>query len=157
MRNFILLICVLFFQLSTSAQSIILQDYLSVKDALVASKIDLATTGAKKLSKSIQSLDVNSLSSEEKKLFIQQKSNLQKLSEGIASSGDIEKQRSKFAELSVILWPIVKGSAKLDQPLFYDYCPMKKMYWISADEAIKNPYYGSKMLTCGNISEKSNK
>jgi hypothetical protein len=31
------------------------------------------------------------------------------------------------------------------------------MYWISVDEPIKNPYYGSKMLTCGSITEKSNK
>lgn len=155
MKNFILLIGVLLFQLSAPAQSIILQDYLAVKDALVASKLDLATAGAKKLSKSIQELDVNSLSPEERKIFTQQKSNLLKLSEGIASANDIEKQRSKFAELSVILWPLVKVDS--DQQLFYDYCPMKKMYWISADEAIKNPYYGSKMLTCGSISEKSNK
>ena len=155
MKNLILLIGVLFFQLNTSAQSAILEDYLSVKDALVASKSDLVTAGAQKLSKSIQALGVNSLSPEEKKIFNQQKSNLIKLSEGIATANDIEKQRSKFAELSVILWPLVKVDS--DQQLFYDYCPMKKMYWISADEAIKNPYYGSKMLTCGSISEKSNK
>jgi hypothetical protein len=157
MKNFILLIGTSLFLFSVSAQSTILQDYLVVKDALVASKIDVATVGAKKLSKSIQSLDANSLSSEEKNTFTKQKSNLLKLSDGIATANDIEKQRSTFAELSVILWPIVKGSAKSDQTLFYDYCPMKKMYWISADEAIKNPYYGSKMLTCGSIAEKSNK
>lgn len=155
MKNFILLIGVFLFQLSATAQSIILQDYLAVKDALVASKVDLVTAGAQKLSKSIQELDVNSLSPEERKIFTQQKSNLLRLSEGIATANDIEKQRSKFAELSVILWPLVKVDS--DQQLFYDYCPMKKMYWISADEAIKNPYYGSKMLTCGSISEKSNK
>lgn len=154
MKNFILITCSLFFQLSSYAQSSILQDYLSVKDALVASKNDLAIAGAEKLSKSIQELDVNALSPDQKKLFTQQKSNLLKISKGIATDSDIEKQRNMFAELSVILWPIVK-SAKSDQPLFYDYCPMKKMYWISADEKIKNPYYGTKMLTCGSISEKS--
>ena len=156
MKTFILLIGVLFFQLNASAQSIT-EDYLSVKDALVASQSDLAIAGAQKLSKSIQELDVNSLSPEGQKIFTKQKSNLLKLSKGIALEKDIEKQRNTFAELSVILWPIVKGSASPDQILFYDYCPMKKMYWISADEAIKNPYYGSKMLTCGSISEKSNK
>jgi hypothetical protein len=30
---------------------------------------------------------------------------------------------------------------------------MKKSYWLSADEAIKNPYYGNMMLTCGKVSE----
>jgi hypothetical protein len=82
---------------------------------------------------------------------------LVKLSEGIASESTLEKQRIKFAELSIALWPIVKNSATKEQPLFYDYCPMKQSYWISVDEAIKNPYYGSSMLTCGSISEKSNK
>jgi hypothetical protein len=157
MKNFILLIGVLFFQMSSSAQSSILQDYLVVKDALVASKINQSTQGAQKLTKSIQSLDATSLKQEEKKIFLQQKSNLIKLSEAIAGANDIEKQRAKFAELSVMLWPIIKSYGSPEQPLFYDYCPMKKMYWISADEPIKNPYYGAKMLTCGSITEKSNK
>lgn len=156
MKSYILLFILILFQVRASAQQTILQDYLSVKDALVAGKSDLAIQGAQKLTKSIQSLDAASLPQGERKLFNQQKSTLVKLTEAIASENDIEKQRGKFAELSVLLWPIVKGSATIDQPLFYDYCPMKKMYWISAEEAIKNPYYGSRMLTCGSISEKSN-
>jgi|APTNR8051073442_1049403.scaffolds.fasta_scaffold00001_74 hypothetical protein len=156
MKSYILLFILILFQVSASAQQTILQDYLAVKDALVASKSDLAIQGAQKLTKSIQSLDAASLPPGEKKLFNQQKPTLVKLTEAIASENDIEKQRGKFAELSVILWPIVKDSSTIDQPLFYDYCPMKKMYWISAEEAIKNPYYGSRMLTCGSISEKSN-
>lgn len=156
MKSYILLFILILFQVRAFAQQTILQDYLSVKDALVASKSDLAIQGAQKLTKSIQSLDAASLPQGERKLFNQQKSTLVKLTEAIASENDIENQRGKFAELSVILWPIVKGSATIDQPLFYDYCPMKKMYWISAEEAIKNPYYGSRMLTCGSISEKSN-
>jgi hypothetical protein len=28
---------------------------------------------------------------------------------------------------------------------------MKKASWLSNDKAIKNPYYGSAMLTCGNV------
>jgi hypothetical protein len=30
---------------------------------------------------------------------------------------------------------------------------MKKAYWLSPDKAIKNPYYGSAMLTCGKVTE----
>jgi hypothetical protein len=29
---------------------------------------------------------------------------------------------------------------------------MKKAYWLSGDAAIKNPYFGSSMLTCGKVS-----
>ena len=30
-------------------------------------------------------------------------------------------------------------------------CPMAKARWIQKGSAIKNPYYGNKMLTCGEI------
>ncbi|RYF82932.1 MAG: DUF3347 domain-containing protein, partial [Chitinophagaceae bacterium] len=33
------------------------------------------------------------------------------------------------------------------------YCPMKKALWLSNEKAIKNPYYGSAMLTCGKVTE----
>lgn len=155
MKNFILLIVILFFQVNAFSQSDILKEYLVIKDALVASKQADASKGAQNLIKSIKTTDANSLSPEAKKLFTDKKSSLLKLTEAISASNDIEKQRSKFAELSALLWPIVKESAS--ETLFYDYCPMKQMYWISAEEPIKNPYYGSKMLTCGSVSEKSNK
>jgi len=40
-----------------------------------------------------------------------------------------------------------------DAPLYQQYCPMKKSYWLSKDAAIKNPYYGKQMLTCGKVSD----
>jgi hypothetical protein len=39
------------------------------------------------------------------------------------------------------------------QPVYQDYCPMKKAYWLSSEAAIKNPYYGSQMLSCGKIND----
>ncbi|MAQ74933.1 MAG: hypothetical protein CL613_01215 [Aquimarina sp.] len=30
---------------------------------------------------------------------------------------------------------------------------MKKAYWLSKEKDIKNPYYGSSMLTCGKVAE----
>ena len=37
--------------------------------------------------------------------------------------------------------------------LYYQYCPMafnnKGAYWLSNEEAIRNPYFGDKMLKCG--------
>jgi len=34
---------------------------------------------------------------------------------------------------------------------FEAYCPMVKASWVQSSEQIKNPYYGSSMLTCGTI------
>ena len=30
---------------------------------------------------------------------------------------------------------------------------MKKAAWLSSEKQIKNPYYGSSMLTCGEVTE----
>ena len=42
-------------------------------------------------------------------------------------------------------------------PVYYQRCPMfnngKGANWLSKESAIKNPYYGNKMLTCGSVTE----
>ena len=43
------------------------------------------------------------------------------------------------------------------QPLYHDHCPMynenKGAMWLSEMKEVKNPYYGSKMITCGTVEE----
>lgn len=41
----------------------------------------------------------------------------------------------------------------MNHAVYYQYCPMKKAYWLSMEKEIKNPYYGSSMLTCGKVIE----
>lgn len=72
----------------------------------------------------------------------------------IASSKELEKQRTAFAELSASFWLVVKESDTGTRNIYYDYCPMKESYWISEEVAIKNPYYGASMLNCGTVKAK---
>ena len=48
-------------------------------------------------------------------------------------------------------------TAKATTTIYYQHCPMyndgKGANWLSKDSKIKNPYYGSKMLTCGKTVE----
>ena len=37
--------------------------------------------------------------------------------------------------------------------VYLQYCPMKKAYWMSAEQEIRNPYYGKSMLTCGTVKD----
>jgi hypothetical protein len=75
----------------------------------------------------------------------------------ISESKDIAHQREHFANFSANFFKLAKAVKLTDNPVYYAYCPMKKSYWLSADAAIKNPYYGSQMLTCGKVSETLNK
>lgn len=83
-----------------------------------------------------------------------QKTKLLKAAEKLNKAGsNLEKQRAAFNDVSSVVWELVKGSDKVNQPVYYQYCPMKKSYWLSSEKDIKNPYYGSSMLTCGKVAE----
>jgi hypothetical protein len=70
----------------------------------------------------------------------------------IANNKDIAKQRTAFQTLSETVITLTKAST-VDTPAHIAFCPMKKAYWISSEQAIKNPYYGSSMLTCGKVTD----
>ncbi|MDC6388873.1 hypothetical protein PP182_09290 [Maribacter sp. PR1] len=40
-----------------------------------------------------------------------------------------------------------------NETLYYQYCPMQDANWLSKDKTVKNPYYGSQMLSCGSTVE----
>jgi hypothetical protein len=70
----------------------------------------------------------------------------------IAGNKDLAKQRTAFQTLSESVITLTRAS-KPSKPAYIAYCPMKKAYWISAEQGVKNPYYGSTMLTCGKVTE----
>ncbi len=57
--------------------------------------------------------------------------------------------RDSFKLLSEIY--IKNGKSLENSELKIVKCPMAKARWIQKGSAIKNPYYGKKMLTCGEI------
>lgn len=129
---------------STIAQNSnrLLGGYLQVKNALVAGDPKAATEAITVLQQVISS-----------EPDFKQKNELAKATEKMAKAGNLEKQRASFADVSTITWSIVKASDSLKQEVYYQYCPMKKAYWLSTEAAIKNPYYGASMLTCGKVAE----
>ncbi len=141
----ILLFSVLFglvFIAKSQTDSTILTNYLILKDALVASDVTKSTQAVAELSKSIEASPE-----------FAQKSYLKKQVAVMAKTSDLEKQRAAFADVSTTIWEAAKSQKWSNQELFYQYCPMKKTYWLSSESAIKNPYYGSKMLACGSVKE----
>lgn len=123
-----------------------LQAYYEVKDALISSNASVAGTKATALINAIKANEKTNTSKvlRDKILFD---------AEHIAESKDIEHQRDHFTSLSTDFYALVKAVKLSDKPVYYAYCPMKKSYWLSEGEAIKNPYYGNKMLTCGKVAE----
>ncbi|GGG98970.1 DUF3347 domain-containing protein [Pedobacter zeae] len=123
-----------------------LQAYYEVKDALISSDASLAGTKATAFMNAIKANGKTNASKalRDKILFD---------AGHIEESKDIEHQRDHFTSLSIDFYALVKAVKLNDKPVYYAYCPMKKSYWLSDSEGIKNPYYGNKMLTCGKVTE----
>lgn len=117
--------------------------YLKVKDALIKSDSKQAATLSISL---LQAIDTEPVFKEQAGLI--------KAVMKIAKSTDIEAQRTAFAEVSLLMWSVIKNAHHDHRNMYYMYCPMKKTYWISAEPEIRNPYYGSAMLTCGSVTDK---
>ena len=68
----------------------------------------------------------------------------------------LDSLRWQFGEVSNILKEIFREyEYKEDPKLFLSFCPMafdnKGGYWLQDSEDIKNPYFGAKMLKCGEV------
>jgi hypothetical protein len=159
-RVFILSACMLVvFSATTHARNkatasplpAILNLYYEVKNALVASDAATASKKAGEMLTVINAVDAKTLSTEEQTVFSPLKDKLSFDARHISEVKDISHQREHFANLSVNMFTLAKGVKLSAQPVYQDYCPMKKAYWLSNEQAIKNPYYGSQMLTCGSI------
>lgn len=145
MKKIIFIMAVMLIGFSAFAQntSLLLNNYIDVKNALVSSDGKAATESI--------SILYNAVKKEES---FTQKAELLKATEKLHKVGNnLDKQRAVFNDVSTIMWKLVKDSENVNGTVYYQYCPMKKAYWISREKDIKNPYYGSAMLTCGNVAE----
>ena len=123
----------------------ILNTYLALKNDLIEADASKAAKDISALQKTIQGSDARKNAA------------LVKAVDKMAKANSIDKQRKEFERVSPLLWDVIRNDKSIDQAIYYQYCPMKKAYWISAEESIKNPYYGKQMLTCGETVEKIDK
>lgn len=137
----------------SSALSQVLPLYLEIKNALVSDNASLASSKAGAFAKAINAIDMNAVSSDEMNAFMTAQKKLAADAGQVATAKDIKKQREAFASLSNDMITLAKGAKLSAQPVYVEYCPMKKASWLSSEQTIKNPYYGKQMATCGKVTE----
>ena len=76
---------------------------------------------------------------------------LRKNASTISESRSIETQRASFGQLSNNMIALTKQFKFSDSSVFVQYCPMADASWLSAEKAVKNPFYGKSMLACGSV------
>jgi len=122
----------------------VLPSYFKLKDALVAGNAKNVSAVAADLSKQLEGLSAP----EAKEAATH--------AAAVAKAKTLEDQRVRFAALSESLYRFTKTNSP-SSLVYYQHCPMynkgKGANWLSNEKAIRNPYYGDQMLTCGSVVE----
>lgn len=139
----------------------LLVSYYALKDAFVASNAAQVNPAADRLMEKAAGLQVNELKGdtsgtirETAKTFV---TIINSSASAIKSEEDIEAKRREFNMLSDALWNLTRTVQYDGEKVYYQYCPMafdnSGAYWLSNNKEIRNPYFGSKMLACGEVTD----
>ena len=131
----------------------LLVNYYAVKNALIVDDAKTANAQADELVKTLSAVPMKKMNEEQHKVFMSLTDKIKTDAEQISKNMDVKKQRSYFNDLSNNVFALVKGLKANEKPVYQQYCPMAKGYWLSDNAAVKNPYYGKAMLTCGKVTE----
>lgn len=130
--------------------------YFTLKDALVKSDGKAAATASAELAKALKAVPMDKMEHSAHMVWMKNLPALQEDAEHIADTRDIKHQRDHFVTLSDALYSVAKAFEP-GETIYYQHCPMynngKGANWLSLDKEVKNPYYGSKMLSCGSTTE----
>ena len=117
--------------------------YILLKDALVASKADVAKKASADLAKALSEVDNGKKAGDE--------------ANKVASAGSIAEQRKAFTALSNEMAALAKSSELAQGSLYLQYCPMANNNsggsWLAMEKEVRNPYFGDMMLKCGSVKE----
>lgn len=123
----------------------ILTAYLEIKDALVE-------TNGLKTSQTAEHL-LSVLGDADDELTKSIRTNTR----NIHATTDPEEQREYFEALSENMYSLAQSDESSFDTLYRQYCPMafnnEGAYWLSTSEEIRNPYFGDRMLKCGEVTE----
>ena len=134
----------------------VFDNYFLLKDALVKTDGNTASAKGAVLFTALNAVEMGKLKMEELTVWMKVEKALKADAQHIKENKDTEDQRKSFISLSKNMYELIKA-VKPAETVYYQFCPMandgKGANWLSKESAIKNPYYGSQMLTCGKIIE----
>ena len=131
--------------------------YIKLKDALVKEETNKSISASKKLLENISKVDMKLLKDNETHTnWMSLVKEIKKATTSISKASNIKEQRSHFKNLSLNLIKAIQIFG-INTKVFVEFCPMannnKGAYWLSKEEKVINPYYGDKMLTCGEVKQ----
>ena len=127
----------------------ILAEYLKIADSLASDKTDGIVDAAKKIDGLAGSISPSLVTGEHASHYASIPGKISEGAKKMTMAEDIESLRTAFVDLSkpMVMW------ASMSKPSGINviYCPMKPGTWLQKGATVRNPYYGAKMLSCGEI------
>lgn len=137
----------------------VFDNYFNVKDALVKSDGNATAIASKELISAINAVKMDKLEMDVHMIWMKVVNQIKEDAEHITDTKDVKHQREHFMTLSKDIYALIKVS-KNETTVYYQFCPMandgKGANWLSKEKAVRNPYYGSMMLSCGKTVETMN-
>ena len=130
-----------------------LNAYFDIKNALAKDNTSKANESAKTLADNIAGFPIKTLTTEQQLLWKTEAETIRKAAVLIATAQDIKEQRKSFWALSSATIKLVKGLNINNSVVYVQHCPMVKKSWLNDVEAVQNPFYGSMMYDCGEVTE----
>ena len=131
--------------------------YIALKDAFVQSDVKKAKQAAQVVNEALSKVDMNLLTGDARMQWMDISGTIINQIKLIESSGKLEDQRKAFSDFSDQFYKAIKTFGLMGKTAYYQFCPMafdnKGAYWLSESKTILNPYFGEKMIDCGETKE----
>ncbi len=138
----------------------VFDQYIVLKDAFVESDVKKVKQAAQTARQALANVDMKFLTGDAHVQWMDISENLDKQIKLVISSGKIEEQRLAFSGFSDQFYKAIKTFGLMGKTVYYQFCPMafnsKGAYWLSEIKDIRNPYFGQKMIDCGETKETLN-
>jgi Cu(I)/Ag(I) efflux system membrane fusion protein len=135
----------------------VFDQYIILKNAFVKSDVKKANKAAQEIKRALSKVDMKLLNGDAHMKWMDLLGRLDKQIKLIIATGNIEEQRMGFSDFSNQFYATVKTFGLMGKTAYYQFCPMafdnKGAYWLSESKTIQNPYFGNKMIDCGETKE----
>jgi len=130
------------------------ESYFKLKNALTSDDLTTANQAIIDLKKSLKMIDMKLFKGEAHQVWIDFN---QKLIAELNEAKTIDQTRNSFMKISKSMIGMNGTFQPMDYPIYIQHCPMannnKGADWMSKDKEVKNPYFGSSMLSCGEVKQ----
>ncbi|HSF55375.1 MAG TPA: efflux RND transporter periplasmic adaptor subunit [Algoriphagus sp.] len=131
--------------------------YFQVKNALVSDNVAEGKNALSEINKALISVDMKLLTGSAHDRWMEVLAGIKDASAKMGSAPNIEEARKHFSMLSFHILEMTETFGLDKEVVYKDYCPMafgdQGAYWLSEKKDITNPYFGSSMMTCGEIKQ----